>query len=346
VSANYLVFALQGLGDGLEATPLIAALRSHDPDAQVDVAVTRPTTQALFEALRGPVRDVIVLPFWTKGSVAFVRALLARGRDVRYDASFMAYPAAKAPYHLTNAAFRAERKIAHAYAMPSAALLLRTYTDLVPIRDAHNVERNLDLLAPLGVPAPHRPAYLVPASWRSPARDPALVTLHIGTIAHDGFENKRWPLEAFASLARRLAAAGLRVTTVAGPEELADAALLARQAPELEIVQGDLGEVALHLSRSALVVANDSGIGHLAAAVATPTITLLGPTPATCAPYGDLAVALRPSDCPPCFSPYARGISCVRSIDFKCIRSDIPVEFVFDRARLILNGPPQPAGCS
>lgn len=336
-SMQYLVFALQGLGDALEATPLIDALRRAEPDATIDVAVSRGGPAQLFRELDAYVQRVIELPYWDRGPLAFARAMIGNARRRRYDASFMTYPAAKPVYGLVAAAFSAKRRIGHRYQRPTPQSGLRAYSDLVGVRTAHNVDRNLDLLAPLGIARPAEPRYLVPSHWRSrrPRRHGS-ITIHAGTIAHDGFEHKRWPLAYFAEFARYMLSAGHGVTLLAGPDEVEETRELAVLATGAQTFSGPLEEAARHLSEAALIVTNDSGIGHLGAALGTPVLALFGPTPTSGSPFGEASVALRLSDCPPCFDPLARGITCIRDIDYRCLRRDLPVEAVIERALTIL----------
>ncbi len=85
---------------------------------------------------------------------------------------------------------------------------------------------------------------------------------------------KRWPIEKFREVARRL---NTSVRWCAGPqEELADATRI-----------DNLYELACWLAQARVYIGNDSGISHLAAAVGTPTIVLFGPTdPTVWAPRG------------------------------------------------------------
>lgn len=68
-------------------------------------------------------------------------------------------------------------------------------------------------------------------------------------------------------------------------------------------------ELAAILEHADLVVSNDTGIAHLAAALHRPLVALYGPTsPALTGPLGDrerVAVIHRPECCPqiPCYAP-------------------------------------------
>ncbi len=91
---------------------------------------------------------------------------------------------------------------------------------------------------------------------------------------------KRWPLDGFREVAKRL---DLPVRWCAGPTKPLDDAVRI----------GNLYELACWLARARVYIGCDSGISHLAAAVGTPVITLFGPTdPAVWAPRGPVARVL------------------------------------------------------
>ena len=89
---------------------------------------------------------------------------------------------------------------------------------------------------------------------------------------------KRWPMEKFQEVARRL---NMPVRWCAGPEEALDGAVRI----------ADLYELACWLAGARVFIGNDTGISHLAAAVGTPVVALFGPTdPAVWAPRGRVRV--------------------------------------------------------
>ncbi len=96
--------------------------------------------------------------------------------------------------------------------------------------------------------------------------------------------NKKWP--AFAEfVARAPAELGLPLIVYPGPGEHAQASALY---PAAALIDGsDMAVYAALLQGSALVVANDTGPGHMAAALGTPLLSVLGPTiAAQWAPWG------------------------------------------------------------
>jgi heptosyltransferase-2 len=330
VTQTFLVVAPQGLGDTLEATPLIRALRRSYPNARIEAAVTERGPKLLFDALPEYVDEVLYLPYWERGRGAFARATFAARRGRRYDAAFLAYPSAGPVYQLLLAAFPAKRRYAHRHYRFAPLDLPFMRATQIPVRKAANVERNRDLLRAAGIAPDDEMGYVVPHDWISREPRTGRIAMHIGSVTHHELVHKRWPPEQFLALARRLVASHDEVTLVVGPREEEESALLLREVPQLQPFEGSLPEVARFLSTCRLVVANDNGIAHLAAGVGTPVVTLFGPTPVEFAPFAANAIALRPSACPPCFDVRRPYVRCVRNIDFQCLKRDLTVDLVYD----------------
>jgi ADP-heptose:LPS heptosyltransferase len=330
---RFLFIAPQGLGDSLQVTPLLPGLREALPDAVIDVVTLRPSSENLFRGLDGLVNNVYYLPFWAKGRAAFALALLRFVAFNRYDASFLAYPAARWEYQLLHALVRSRKRFAHDYSGPwrlDGVPGLKTHR--LPVAPGvSNVARNETLLC-AAVPAAKRAAsYRVPPDWKSAPLDPALdgaVVVHVGSINHDTFAAKRWPLQSFVAFARRMTARERTVVYLCGPDERDETHEALAATPGARHFEGSLRETTSLLARASLVVTNDSGVGHLAVAVGAKTISLFGPTPIEFAPYGPTAAPLRPTACPPCFDVLTSDMTCKRNIDYACLRNDLSVDLV------------------
>ena len=116
---------------------------------------------------------------------------------------------------------------------------------------------------------------------------------------------KEWPLERYASLAGGLAEhTGMRIVSVGAAAEAPPLARMAASAPVLSLA-GELtcGELLAVLRGASLVIGNDSGPVHLAAAMGRPTVAIFGSTsPAWTAPRGVAArIVSRDVECAPCF---------------------------------------------
>lgn len=118
---------------------------------------------------------------------------------------------------------------------------------------------------------------------------------------------KRWPAEHFATLARKCAEAGAEVWIVGSAKEaaLGDAIRMTGSGRVAVNLAGrtSLLEAVDLLSAASAVVANDSGLLHVAAALDVPVAAVYGSTsPDFTPPLGVRTVALqRELDCSPCF---------------------------------------------
>lgn len=326
---RYLVIAPQGLGDALEATPLVAALRNAHPHAAIDVVTLRPSAKLLFDELRPLVDDVVYLPYWEQGVRAFIISAFKKRWRRRYDVTFLCYPAARREYHVLSRLFPSRLRVAHMYEKPSLRNGLRLHNHLVPIAGKHNVLRNMDLLSAAGIQYAQPDSYVLPQSWKA-ARLPSTkkrLAIHVGTIKHDGLEARRWALERFTAVARHFAST-CDVWIVMGPDEKAESEQLNRDVPQTKLFQGDLKELARFLGTCDAVLTNDSGVGHLAAATGAPLISLFGPTPLEHAPFGPNSFPLRLSSCTPCFDPRLLNTGCALNIGYRCLNEDLPVDSV------------------
>lgn len=175
---------------------------------------------------------------------------------------------------------------------------LFTNRHVVPPPDAvHVVDQYLSALGPLGIERGTPEFYIPPrprVDWwvdeflaeQGIKPHDALVALNPGA----GRENKRWPLSHMRALAERLGAEpGVRVLLLWGPDEIH----MARRIQEglstkcILAPPTDLDELAALLRCCRLLIANDTGPLHLAAALGTACLGLYGPTPAERnRPYG------------------------------------------------------------
>lgn len=143
---------------------------------------------------------------------------------------------------------------------------------------------------------------------------------------------KRWPPEHFAALARTLAHAGWQCWLVGSRKDQAIASEVVRQSERtaLDLCGKTTLDQAVDILASAdVVVANDSGLMHVAAALNKPLIALYGSSsPAFTPPLSGNAVIMRRDiQCSPCF---ARDCPLRH---FKCMRELSPE----DVAREVLN---------
>ncbi len=147
--------------------------------------------------------------------------------------------------------------------------------------------------------------------------------------------SKCWPAESFARVGEALARAGHTLVLLGSPDEAAVTAAVADAmgAPAVDLAGcTDLGSAKALLRRAALLVANDAGARHLAAAFGTPSVLFFGPTSVakTDLNLDRAAVLTAAVDCRPCYRRHC-------PIDHRCL-TRIEPERAIDRARTALGG--------
>jgi lipopolysaccharide heptosyltransferase II len=145
---------------------------------------------------------------------------------------------------------------------------------------------------------------------------------------------KRWVPERYAAAGERLAReSGARIAIVGGaPERPLGEAIAAALSVPARVLCGEttLGELVGVLSRLRLLLTNDSGPMHLAAALGVPVVAVFGPTDwRETGPVGDRHRLVRePVPCSPCLLREC-------PIDHRCMRR-VGVERVLGEARALL----------
>jgi ADP-heptose:LPS heptosyltransferase len=174
--------------------------------------------------------------------------------------------------------------------------------------DEHEVLRYLRLMERLGVP-PRGSALEFPlhdADWREwtdiGLERESYVVVHAGSQ----LPSRRWPAERFAQAADALAKEGLQIVLTGTREEagVTEAVKRAMQATPLDLTGlTTLGGVAALVARARLVLANDTGISHIAAALQAPSVIVAsGSDPRRWAPLDQRLhrVLWHPTECRPC----------------------------------------------
>jgi heptosyltransferase-2 len=162
------------------------------------------------------------------------------------------------------------------------------------------------------------------------AEDPIL-SLNPGAIYGSA---KQWGLERFAAASDLLAGAwGTRTVLVGSQRETALLEAVAQTMRTPAVVLGgktDLPTLAALLARSRLLLTNDTGAMHVAAAAGTPVLAIFGPTDAEATgPLGVRArIVRRPVPCSPCLLREC-------PIDHRCMTA-VTVEEVVEAARELL----------
>jgi len=340
--SNILVVGPSWVGDTVISQSLLKLLRQQNPAAQIDY-LAPPWTLPLL-ARMPEVRHGISNPF---GHGAFRlgerRALGKTLREHGYDHALVlpnSWKSALIPWFAgipQRTGFRGEARWG----------LLNDLRRLDPVALPQMVQRFAALALPAGASLPGQ--LPLPALQSTAAEQQRLLArLGLNTDKNKdkpvvafcpGAEYgpaKRWPEAHFSALARMLASRGCTVWLVGSPKDHAVAETIAQEAAGACINlcgKTDIAEAADLLAAARLVVTNDSGLMHIAAAVGRPVIALYGSSSPQFTPplSPDACVLNLDIECSPCFRR-----ECPLG-HFKCL-NDLSPERVFatiDFARIL-----------
>lgn len=180
-------------------------------------------------------------------------------------------------------------------------------------REVHAVERYLKTLSVIGCPVRE---IVFPLPEGSPDINPSSFGDYAVLVLGARWKTKRWPAHNFGELARLLPFKSL---VVGGKDELeiTEKAVHSSEGKAFSLAgKTDLKGLVEIIRNAKLVVSNDSGPMHIAAALGIPTFAIFGPTsPLRTGPYGKNAIVLKAEiPCAPCFKRKCKDIACMNSI--------------------------------
>jgi lipopolysaccharide heptosyltransferase II len=284
-ATNLLCVRLDSIGDVLMTTPAIRALRESVPGRRITLLTSPSGAEAA--RLVPDIDDVIVYEApWMKAGgghdPVLDFALIDDLRPRSFDAAVIFTVFSQSPLPAAMACYLAAipLRLAHCHENP-----YRLLTDWVPDPEPaggirHEVQRQLDLVATVGATtADHHLSLAIPlAARREAARllheagvsGSDYVVIHPGATA----PSRRYPSERFAEIVAALSAHRYQCVITGGGHERE----LARQVagmPSINVAgQLDLPTLAAVIGGARLLISNNTGPVHIAAAVGTPVVDL------------------------------------------------------------------------
>jgi lipopolysaccharide heptosyltransferase I len=268
------------LGDIVHSLPVLTALRRRFPQAHITWVVNRSYEPLLtghrdLDATLAFDRGAARRGWWAaaKAWASFLRRLRREQFDMVVDLQGLFRSGMMA------LASRAPRRVGLSSSREGAAWF---YTDVVPVADPnalHAVERYWQAALAVGA-CDSGPQFHVPLRPEARRWADAMLAgcarplLALGPGSR--WVTKRWPPASFADLARRFQAEfGGTVVLVGGPEEAALGHAVGRRldGPSRDLVgRTTLPQLAAVLARADIMLANDTGPLHLAAALGRPVV--------------------------------------------------------------------------
>jgi heptosyltransferase I len=339
-----LILKPSSLGDVVQAVPVLRLIKLHHPESQIFWWLD----SGLAPLLEGDPDLAGVIPFdrqrW--GSPRRWMELWQNVRDLRaqrfdWVIDLQSLLRTGSIAWLANGAFTV--------GLDDAREGARGFYDIAVVRPSyhtHAVDWYLRSLEALDVPVHNNFVWLpervsvskiVREKWRpAPGR---WIALQPGAR----WANKRWPADHFADLVKKVAAtcAEARFAILGGEADRELGGIIALAAPTrcVDLTgRTSLQEMIEWTRLCDLIVTNDTGPMHVAAALGKPVVAMFGPTePRRTGPYGQIGQVLQlPLPCVPCMTD-----SCSYSKPFECLRALSP-DLVFRRVQQHLTDLEQP----
>ncbi len=318
-----LLIKPSAIGDVVHTLPILKLVRKRYPAAHVAWLVT-PACSGLLE--NHPLLDEVILfdrrrfgkgwrnPRSLFGLTSFTVELRRRKFDLVLDLQglFRSGWLARQTGAPIRVGFSNAREFATIF-----------YTHRVDVGDSeqHATDRYLKLAASIGCES--GPVEYV---FNTTDTDRARVVEKIGherpyavLLPGTNWRTKRWPIERFAALAWALKdRMGFESVVAGGGNDVA----LGEKIGGINLAgKTNLPELVALLEGASLVVANDSGPMHIAAALNRPLVAVYGPTnPMRTGPYGKMDSVVRLDlPCSPCYSRKCSHQSCLQWLGIEAV---------------------------
>jgi lipopolysaccharide heptosyltransferase I len=333
---NILIIKPSSLGDIVLALPALTALRKSFPEAKISWLI-RPEFAPLLE--NHPHLDEII-PFDRKflgkawfhpGASGSLLSLIKRLRRAEFDvvidfqglfrtASLAWLSGCKKRFGIANAREFAPLFYTHKIKQTKDCIHLVDFY-LKIIRAAGTSEFDVEFVLPQHPEATESVTGLLKSHDISPDN-------YVVLVPGSAHEDKRWPVERFAELAVKISSRfGLPIVATgdAGEAVLIEKLKDLSKVPVANIAgKTSLSELVVLLKKAKLVVSNDTGPGHMAAALGTPLVLMFSwSNPARIAPYKRI-------ECLVAREPFSRGRK-IKSRDPKHNVDTITIDEVYQK---------------
>lgn len=318
VFRKILIVKPSSLGDVVHSLPFLSAVKQCFPEAEIHWVIAK----GLEGLLEGhPLIDGLIIinkDNWKNlsragATLSEIRALYRQLRNERYDVVVDLQGLLRSG--LITQATHASLRIGFHEAREGSRFF---YTHKVRGgREIHAVERYMKVAEELGCYA-HDIAFPFPITRSASDITASLVDLGPYAVMVPGarWKTKLWPAESFGKVASMLPLRSIVVGS-GTDKTIADEVVACSEERAVSMAgKTSLKELIEIMRNAEVVITNDSGPMHIAAALGIPVIAIFGPTsPKRTGPYGNGHIVFQ-SDaaCVPCFKRSCRDIRCMKEI--------------------------------
>ncbi len=277
---NIAVFRALQLGDLLCLVPALRALRLAAPNAKITL-IGLPWAQSFATRFNKYIDDYLMFPGLpglpeSTPQIHLIPEFFATAQQRQFDFAFQLHGSGGLSNPITMSLGAARTA---GFYLPDAYCPDHEY--FIPwLHAEHEITQYLRLLEFLGAPTTNKAlefplqdtdyqALRKTGQFRPPPG--SYVCIHPGAR----LQSRRWLPKRFAQVADGLAQQGLQVVLTGSADErpIVDAVLREMRAPAIDMCgRTELGPLAAMIAGARLLVSNDTGISHIAAAVATPSV--------------------------------------------------------------------------
>jgi lipopolysaccharide heptosyltransferase II len=304
------IFKIGSIGDVLMTTPMLNAIRQRFPKARIDYWTGRYSAEVLLG--NRDLDEVVTFDeaAFNKKKLGMLRSLAKHVAARRYDLMFLP------DKHWAMSIFGLWCRVPIRIGFDRGGENLGHTIAVNYWRVKHEVDYYLDLAYAAGAKRVPKPGLFLPLRKEHAGFAKAFFAKHklvagrtiafaAGGARNPGqnMASRRWPTERFAEVARQMMKDGWQVLLIgkSPSDDEATNRMLAAVPGAVDATRSGMTikQTAALIKKSRLLICNDTGPMHIAAAVGTPTVSVFGPTdPRRKAPRGDNHLWVwRPVEC-------------------------------------------------
>ncbi len=328
-----VVTPLMGMGDTLMTTPALELIKKNRPNCEITFFTFSRVTREIL--LNNPHIDR--LWYYPIKAIQIVQATfhVLTHFSFRFDTSINFYPSNRIQYNGFALMTGARKRIGHTYLNKNFSqmnwLKNRTIKEEYTL---HCVEENVRLLKFLDIDPdvteiPPTKIYLTEQeqelgkSYIRNLNTQPIAGIHAGTSTFKGHANRRWPMKRFIEMIDQLPDVHFLLFGTKDEIEInREIQSSVKDSFQVTIVDDkSLRDVAAIIGELDVFISNDSGLMHVAAAMDTAVVALLGPTNQNYIHPWQVRHKIVRLDlpCSPCFYYSPKHLSCKLSDSFKCL---------------------------
>ena len=314
------------MGDVILSTPVIKNIRQAYPNSYI-AFMCRPYTREILES--NPYLDEVIVYDKYGKHKSFLSSLRFSFilRRKRFDWALILHPTNRV--HM--ATFFAGIKVRAGWNRKMGFLLTHKLAHTKQLGEKHELEYTLDLLKLVNVPVKHKDMFF-------PLKDNSLIYIKSALYKHGVSDSdkiivfhpsascpsKRWPEEYFIELIRLIKSEfNFKMVVVSSREEAQYADKIVNKFADIIDMRGrlTLSQLGALIKRAAILISNDSGPVHIAAALGTPVVSIFGRndrglSPNRWRPLGSKSFFVHKDvGCSPCLAHNCKkGFLCLRAV--------------------------------